>query len=181
MQNENKIIEKVLAGETGEFEALVNPYLKPVYNFLYNFTKDRDALDDLTQETFFKAWKNLKKFNQEKSFKTWIFTIAKNSAFDYLKKKKAIPFSWFENEEGYNRLDEIADQEFDWAEISEKNDLEKNLKIILEKLPEHYRVILTLRYKDDFSLQEIAEILEKPYNTIKSQHQRALSALKSYF
>lgn len=186
---DKKLIQDFLRGDPVKSEAdhgaseeafavLVNRYLKMTYNFLYQITKDRNVTDDLTQETFLKAWKNLKKFNTDKNFKTWLFTIAKNTAFDYFKKKKTTPFAFFETEEGYNKLERIEDEEKDLEEIISQKEIEKKLEGKLEKLSDEYRVLLLMRYKDGFSVREIAEILEKPYNTVKSQHQRALASLK---
>jgi len=179
--NDNDLIENFLAGDDSAFSELVKKYLKPVYNFLYHFVTDREALDDITQETFIKAWKNIGKFDQEKKFKTWIFTIAKNTAYDWLKKKKTIPFSNFTDEEGNNKLDNIGDESILSDELLIRADSAKILEEKLKGLPDIYRIILIMHYKENFSLQEIAKILGKPYNTIKSQHQRGLKILKDTF
>lgn len=176
--NDKKLVEKILAGDDTAFEQLVKIYLKPIYNFLYRLTGDSSTLDDLTQETFIKVWKNLSRFDQSKKFRTWIFTIGRNTAYDFLKKKKSIPFTFFEDGEGNNRMNEIADEKILASEVLEKADAVKDIEKSLKKIPRRYRVILIMRYKDDFSLGEIAEILGKPYNTVKSQHQRALRCLK---
>lgn len=175
---DEQLVADFLAGDDESFEELVHRYLKPIYNFLYQFTQDRDSLDDLTQETFVKVWKNIQKFDQSKSFRVWIYAIAKNTAYDFLKKKKTIPFSSFEDEEGNNRLENVSEEKPLPDEILEKKDLEKDLEKKLQEIPGNYRLILLMRYKEDFSLQEIAEILKLPYNTVKSQHARALVALK---
>ncbi|HRY82378.1 MAG TPA: RNA polymerase sigma factor [Candidatus Moranbacteria bacterium] len=177
-EEDKKIIEDFLTGKDEAFGELLKKYLKPVYNFLRIMVKDPDILDDLTQETFIKAWKNLRKFKPNKNFKTWIFTIAKNTALDYFKKKKTIPFSNFVNEEGNNHLENMQTDEILPLEILEKAEREKNFEKKLEELSADYRTILLLHYKEDFSLQEISEILDTSYNTIKSRHQRALLALK---
>jgi RNA polymerase sigma-70 factor (ECF subfamily) len=65
--------------------------------------------------------------------------------------------------------------------LLEKVDVTADLDAKLKQLPEIYRLVLTLRYKDDLTLQEISEVLEIPYNTVKSQHKRALLALKKQF
>jgi RNA polymerase sigma-70 factor (ECF subfamily) len=179
--DDKKTIENILRGEDDDFEFLVKKYLKQIYNFLFQLTGNRSALDDLTQETFIKAWKNLGKYNSEKSFKTWLFTIAKNTAYDYLKKKKAIPFSNFSDEEGKNQLEEISDEKILPDEIMERKDFTEKFEEKIKKIPKHYGLILFMHYRDDFSLQEIAEIIGKPYNTIKSQHNRALKLLKEKF
>jgi RNA polymerase sigma-70 factor, ECF subfamily len=175
---DNKIIDDSLSGDEKAFAEIVKIYLKAIYNFVFRLTGDRDAAEDLTQETFVKAWKKLKSFDQSKSFKTWLFTIAKNTTFDWLKKKKEIPFSNFADEEGESWLENVADENILPDEILERSDLADELEKILEKIPPHYRVILLLHYKEDFSLHEIAEILDEPYNTIKSRHQRGLIKLK---
>jgi RNA polymerase sigma-70 factor, ECF subfamily len=176
--SDQQLIEKFLEGNESAFEELVKRYLRPVYNFLYQLTNEPSALDDLTQVTFLKVWKNIKKFDPDKSFKTWIFTIAKNTAYDYFKKKKTIPFSNFIDAEGNNKLDNISEDEILPLEILEKADAAKELESALSKISDQYRLILIMRYKDDLSLQEIAEILNLSFNTIKSQQQRALAALR---
>ncbi|MFH0929900.1 MAG: RNA polymerase sigma factor [Candidatus Moraniibacteriota bacterium] len=175
---DNQLIKKILSGDEEAFVEIVKIYLDPVYNFVYRLVGDRDAAEDLTQETFVKVWKNLKRFDQKRSFKTWLFAIAKNSAFDWLKKKKEIPFSTFTDEEGDNWLENVADENILFDEILERKNIAEELDEILQKLPPHYRAILLLHYKEDFSLHEIAEILSEPYNTIKSRHYRGLMKLK---
>lgn len=178
---DRKLVENFLSGDDSAFEQLLKKYLKPVYNFLYQFTGDRTALDDLSQITFLKAWKNLRRFDQSRSFKTWLFSIAKNTAYDFLKKKKSIPFSFFENGEGYNKLEEIEENKLLPDEILERQDLTQEMEKKLKEIPQAYRIILFMRYKDDLTIAEISEILGLPYNTIKSQHQRALAALRQKF
>jgi RNA polymerase sigma-70 factor (ECF subfamily) len=178
-KTDQQLIVDFLAGDDASFEILVKRHLKAVYNFLYRLTGgDAPLTDDLTQVTFLKAWKNIKRFDAEKSFKTWIFTIAKNNARDFWKKKKTLPFSLFENSEGYNKLEEMAEDKALPDEILERVESARELEVKLKKLPKKYQAILTLRYIDDLSLAEIANILNIPYNTAKSQHQRAIFALK---
>lgn len=179
--SDNRLIENFFSGDETAFNDLVKKYLKPVYNFLYQFVSDREILDDITQDTFIKAWKNLEKFDQDRSLKTWLFTIAKNTAYDYLKKKKTIPFSFFKNDEGYSKLEEISEDKILPDEFLMRTDSAEIIEKKLEKIPIHYRIILVMHYKDDFSLHEIAQILDIPYNTVKSQHQRGLKILKNEF
>jgi RNA polymerase sigma-70 factor (ECF subfamily) len=178
LEVENQLISRVLSGDEEAFAEIVKIYLNQIYNFVFRLAGDRDAAEDITQETFVKAWKNLKRFDQKRSFKTWLFTIAKNTTYDWLKKKKEIPFSSFADEEGESWLENVADETDLPDEILARSDLAEDLEKILEKIPVHYRAILLLHYKEDFSLHEIAEILSEPYNTIKSRHQRGLGKLK---
>lgn len=178
-KTDKQLIADFLGGNDASFEILVKRHLKAVYNFLFRLTGgDAMLTDDLTQETFFKAWKKIKQFNQEKSFKTWLFAIAKNSARDFWKKKKTLPFTLFENSEGYNKLDEVAEDAPLPDAILEQVETTSELEEKLKKLPKKYQTILFLRYRDDLSLLEIAKVLNIPYNTAKSRQQRALAALR---
>lgn len=177
-KNDREIIKKYLSGDEAAFSELVKKYLQPVYSFVFRFVLDRDTAEDLTQETFLKAWKNLKRYDPERNFRTWLFAIAKNTVFDYFKKKKEILFSSFADEEGENWLENVNDENILPDEILERKSISKELDVALQKLPPHYRAILLLHYKEDFTLHEIAEILEEPYNTIKSRHIRGLVKLK---
>jgi len=179
--NENRIIEDILSGDEDAFSEIVKIYLNQIYNFVHRLAGDRDAAEDLAQETFLKAWRNLKRFDQKRNFKTWLFAIAKNTTFDWLKRKKEIPFSTFTDEEGESWLENVADETDLPDEILERSDFAEELDGILQKLPPHYRAILLLHYKEDFSLHEISEIIGDPYNTIKSRHQRGLVMLKKAF
>ncbi len=176
--HDNELIKKSIGGDNLAFEQLLGKYLKPIYGFLYTLIRDSTQVDDVAQETFIKAWKNLSKFDRKRSFKTWLFAIAKNSALDYLKKKKSLPFSFFEDAEGNSSLEEKTADDMLGNEILEKADLAKEIEQKLELLSEDYKTILDLRYKEDFSLSEIAEILDRPYNTVKAYHARALTKLK---
>jgi len=202
--DDRRTIEKYLSGEEAAFSELLKKYLSPVYNFLFRISSSKEVAEDLTQETFVKVWKNLHKFDSQRSrlvtrrgrqnknlapyrtegsgsgFKTWLFAIAKNTAFDWLKKKKELTFSTFTDEEGKSIFNEIADENILPDEILYRKDIASELEEKLQKIPPHYRAILLLHYKEDFTLREIAEILGESYNTVKSRHQRGIAKLKTY-
>jgi RNA polymerase sigma-70 factor (ECF subfamily) len=180
-QTDQQLIEEFLNGSDLSFEILVKKYLKPVYNFIYHLMNDLGVVDDLTQITFLKAWKNVRRFDLEKDFKVWLFAIAKNTVYDYWKKKKTLPFALFENEDGSNKLENVAEDKILPDEVLMRMEMSGELETKLKLLNEKYRLILFMRYSNDFSLNEIAEILNLPYNTIKSRHKRALDALKKSF
>ncbi|OGF65360.1 hypothetical protein A2Z53_01940 [Candidatus Giovannonibacteria bacterium RIFCSPHIGHO2_02_42_15] len=176
---DEQLITDYLNGDEKSFEFLIQRYLKPIYSFTYRYVGSGQEAEDITQETFIKVWHNLKKFDKSKSFKTWIFSIAKNTAIDFLKKKRAIPFSEFEKEDGGNAIiDTLADPSPLSLELLEKAGMAKILNVAMEKLSPQYRMVLFLRYNDHFNFREIAESLGEPLNTVKSQHRRALVMLK---
>lgn len=181
MESDEQLAAACLFGNDKAFAELLERYLKPIYGFLYQMVRDQAVVEDLAQETFIKAWKNMHRFDQSKSFKTWIFTIAKNTALDYLKKKKTTPFSFFEDEKGNSHLENVSEDAALPDEILEREDVAREMEDKLELIPQKYRTILVLRYKEDFSLHEIAEILGAPYNTVKAYHSRGLNQLKRAF
>lgn len=177
--NEAELIKKYLQGDEAALEILVNHYLKPIYGFIFHLVGNAAEAEDLTQEVFVRMWRNLKKFDMEKKFKSWLFAIAKNAVIDYWRKIKAIPFSQFEDEAGNNYLsDTLADETPLPDELFDREHLSIEVAAALNKLPVHYRLVLLLYYQNELTFQEIADSLNKSINTVKSRHRRALLALR---
>lgn len=177
--SDNQLVAAYLKGDEESLEDLIKRYIKPIYSFAYRYIGNAHDAEDITQEVFLKFWRNLKKFDRGKNFKTWIFAIAKNSCIDFLKKKKTISFSVFENEKGENGLiDVLIDPHPLPQELLEKDDIAQVLTSAMDNLSPKYRMVLFLRYNDHFTFREIAESLDEPLNTVKSKHRRALIMLK---
>lgn len=185
-QSDNQLINNYLKGEAASLEILVKKYLKPIYGFVYRYTGSTQDAQDLAQEVFVKMWKNLKKFDRQRNFKTWIFSIAKNTSIDFIRKsqsasggKKVLPFSALENDEDGNSFaDALVDPALLPDELFKRKDIAQALSSVMEKLTPKYRLVLLLRYNDHFTFREIAESLNEPLNTIKSRHRRSLIILK---
>ncbi|OGY41200.1 MAG: hypothetical protein A2Y82_02030 [Candidatus Buchananbacteria bacterium RBG_13_36_9] len=174
-----QLIKKHLKRDSQAFELLISRYLKPIYSFIYRLVKNADEAEDITQEVFIKVWKNLKKFDQKKSFKIWLFTIAKNTVIDFFRKKKNILFSDLapENDPQGSEILAIDSQPLPDI-ILDQEILEKKLAEIVEILPLKSREVLFLYYKEDLTFQEISDIFGESINTIKSRHYRAILALR---
>ena len=127
------------------------------------------------QDIFIKTWKNIKRYDSKKaSFKTWIFTIARNSVTDFWRKKKNILFT--EIEESFS--ENIPDENLLPDEVLQKLEDAELLNKTLEKLRPDYREVLVLYYQEEMTFEEIGGILSKPTNTVKSQHRRAIIELR---
>lgn len=177
--SDEELIANYLEGDEKALVILIERYLKPIYSFTCRLVGDRREAEDVTQEVFIKVWRNLKKFKPGYKFKTWVFSIAKNSSFDFLRKKKAIPFSILEDEDGKSSfLDKLVDSAPLASEIIERKDIAKILTSALEKISPKYRTVLFLRYNDHFTFREIAESIGEPLHTVKSRHRRAIIVLK---
>ncbi len=159
---------------------LVDRHAGTVYKFAYRYVRNGDDAQDVSQEAFVRAWKNIKKFDETRNFKTWLFAIAKNAALDLIKKKKPLLFSQIAEED--DQLDtffapflaapELPDAIF--AHKMEKADIARSLAT----LPPNYRMVLAMRYNDHLKFREIAETLGEPIDTVKSKHRRGLALLR---
>lgn len=176
--NDSQLIENYLSGDEKAFEMLIRRYLRPIFSFSYKFVHDQPVAEDITQEVFVKVWKNIKKFDTEKSFKSWIFTIAKNTALDFIKKKKTIPLSALDLGNDKDISEAIPDDLPGADEIFDAKKSKNYVFSLIDKLSPLYRAVLFLKYKNDFTFAEIAEVLGEPLNTIKSRHRRGVAALK---
>jgi len=178
-KSDEQLVTDFLGGSEEAMKSLVEKYLKPIYNFTYQLTRDTGASEDITQDVFVKMWKNMDSFDSEKRFSTWLYAIAKNTAYDHLKKKKSLPFAAFENSAGINILENIEDEVSLHSEaMLQKMDNAKDVQALLAALSPQLKTILLLHHQQGFSLVEISEILGAPSNTIKSKYRRAIIFLK---
>lgn len=180
--DDQKIKKIIIASSEGSeegFSELLNFYLKPVFNFVYRVCGNTKDAEDITQEVFIKLWKNINKYKPEKNFKAWLFSIARNTTIDWLRKRKNINFSEIENEEGENYLFDSVEDIAPWPdELVAKAENSGMIEELVSKLSFIYKEVIVLRYKNQLTFEEIGKIIKKPTNTIKSQHKRALSILK---
>ncbi|MBU6390215.1 sigma-70 family RNA polymerase sigma factor [Patescibacteria group bacterium] len=179
MESDADLVKTYLAGDERALKKLVERHTPALYNFVYRFTGDSEDAADVVQETVLKAWKHLAKYRTEQNFRTWLFTIARNTAIDWLRKKRSVPFSMFETTDESGAFnDTLADP----LPLAEEVAALAEDKVMLEKalvaLSPAYRDVLLLRYQNDFTFDEIGAILGKPLHTVKSQHRRALIILR---
>ncbi len=172
---DEQLVEKYLKKDEKALEELVKRYLPLIFGFVKRYTGNQDNASDITQEVFVKVWKNINSFDQTKSFKTWIFTIAKRTAIDELRKQKAIPFSALQ-EEGFEDL--IADESPSIMDQIFLRQQSKELAVALNKLPVNYNSVIKLYTGDGLNFREIADKLKEPLNTVKSRYRRGLALLK---
>lgn len=184
-KSDQELVAKYLNGDAESLEILIRQYMPAVYRFVYRYVGNAEDAEDITQEAFVKAWRNLKRFDRTKSFKTWIFAIAKNTGIDFLKKKKAVPFSVFSARGGGNEAGDTAFAEtlVDSLplpdEMLAKRDARYAFACAMEKLSPKYKTVLFLRSMRELTFREIAESLGEPLHTVKSRYRRGLVLLKN--
>lgn len=178
---DTELVERHRKGDVTAFNLLIGRYTGPLYRFTLRLSGDPSIAEDLAQETCVKAWRKLSSFQADRSFKSWIFTIARNTAFDYLKKKKAIPFSAMDEQSQLEEpfQDRIEDQRPLPTELLERSDRAQVVEQALQTLPPHTRTILLLHEGENLTFQEIADTVQEPLNTVKSRYRRALMSLRT--
>ena len=172
----NPHIEKAKKGDQAAFTYLLNHYWNEVYGFMLKRTENETDAEDITIETFSKAFDKITTYNPEFQFNTWLIAIAKNVHIDLLRKKKSTHFVEITDEEdqqAYNVADTSPSVED--ALITEQN-LSRLLQFIKELKP-HYQEVIQLRYFQEMSYQEIAEQLGEPLSNVKIKLLRAKKLL----
>ena len=178
--DDEDLIRRYRAGDNAAFERLVANHLEAVYSFVARYVGNSNEAEDIVQDVFIKVWKHLGRFDTQRNFRTWIFTIAKNTALDWLKKKKVITFSELtgDDDTGPTFEETLADlDEPTPLELFDQTLDQKALSAALAALPADYRAVVILRLDSQLTFREIAETLNKPLNTVKSHYRRAVSIL----
>ncbi len=123
---------------------------------------------------------NIRRYKKGRPFKPWLFAIARNTALDFLKKKRPHSFSSLEGEDGdVSFADTLEDSEPLPTEIFERAESKEKLERLLDEIHPDHRSVLTLYYHEELTFEEIAEALDRPMNTVKSWHRRALIKIRN--
>lgn len=167
-------------GDEHAFSLLVERYLPSIYRFLIRLVREKELAEDLSQETFVRAWKKFATFDQTRSFKSWLFAIARYAAFDALKKKQPLRFSELTREglpeEGLEAT--LADDRPSPQEELITEERRRGFEGLLSELPLSAQEVVLLHDDQDLTFQEIADTLHEPLNTVKSRYRRALLLLR---
>lgn len=170
--DDETLVSEILAGSQLAFGVLIKRYERLIYRVCVRHCQTGDAAMDLTQNVFLKIHQRLASFSGSGSFKGWMLRLAHNECVDWLRKHR------------HERLAvDLDDVELPAAEAAPESELsqEQNRRVLqaeLAKLSEKHRLALNLRYFEQFSLNEIAEVLECTEGTVKNILFRAMSKLR---
>ena len=174
-----QLLSRAKEGDKRAFELLVIKYQQKVQNTLTRFVKDRDELNDLTQEVFIKAYKALPAFRGDSQFYTWLHSIALNTAKNHLVARSRRPPTsdiQLSDAENYNNFYQLHDTNTP-DDILFCEQLNQIIKETVRQLPENLRSVISLRENQDLSYQEIAKIMGCPTGTVRSRLFRAREIL----
>ena len=180
MDNEIALIKLVKKGDKKAYNALVLKYQDRLVFSVYKFLKDFELAQDIAQEAFIKAYKNIEKFRGDSQFYTWIYRIAINTAKNVIS-TKARASEVYDNDTADQLLSESATTSENPENILQAEQLRSEINKALQNLPEDIRVTLSLREFDGLSYEEIAKVLNCPIGTVRSRIHKGREMLDQTF
>jgi len=171
--DEGAIVQQVLAGDTAAFAAIVHRWQTPLVNLAWRFCRDRGRAEEMAQEAFLRAYRNLAQWRGEAAFSTWLFAVAANVYRTELKRIPAAPLS----------LDQIADPPDHRFAPTVYDDAQRDeaLRKAVLALPEKYRDAVLLFYFHEQDVPAAARTLRIPEGTLKARLFRGRELLRSKF
>jgi RNA polymerase sigma-70 factor (ECF subfamily) len=177
---DQQLVERAQKGDKRAFELLVMKYERKLGRLLSRMVRDAAEIDDITQESFIKAYRALPQFRGESAFYTWLYRIAVNTAKNYLmaKGKREVAASDLVDEDGEGMEDVLMPHDIATpdAELQTKQ-IAKAVNETVDALPEELRTAITLREIEGLSYEEIAAMMDCPIGTVRSRIFRAREAI----
>lgn len=174
--DDQALVTLSLGGDRAAFGEIVRRYQKQIYSLAYRLTNDAEDAQDLAQEAFIKLYKVLDKYDREKPFFPWMYKVAANVCYSKLRKRPR------EQEVSLDKVIEfsplIPQQDTYPEDYCETRETQRLVQQAIAELPEKYRMPLVLRYLEDLSYKQIAEVLDLPVTTIETRLYRAKALLQ---
>ncbi len=175
-----ELIHLAMNGESKAYDKLMKKYRKSVYYLILKMIRYTNDAEDITQETFTKAFSSLDKYDSKFAFSTWLYKIASNACIDFIRKKKldtmSISVGVLMDDESTMEI-QIKDSNLIPDAEMFKTERNEYLNKAIEQLPEKYKILIDLRYFKELSYDELAEKMDLPLGTVKAQLHRAKELL----
>lgn len=172
-----KLIDMAVGGDDKAFAKLLQRYKRPVYHMILKMVRNVDDAEDLTMESFSKAFRSLHRFKKDFTFSTWLFRIATNNTIDHIRKKKLNTLSienTYTDDDGQSVSIDVKDEgNLDPQEEAIRAQKEELMQVFVNMLPSKYQKLVRLRYFNELSYEEIAIEIDAPLGTVKAQLHRA--------
>lgn len=170
-------LTRLRKGDLDALAALIERYQSRLYRYLVRLLREPATAEDLFQQTWVRVAERIKSYDPKRSFESWLFTVARNLAFDHLRRYQ--PESLDEPlPSGESRLEMLTTEQAGAEESVIEHERSAQLAAALELLPVVYREVLSLRFEEDLKLEEIADLLQIPLSTVKSRLRRALEDMR---
>lgn len=176
--SDEALVLKAKKGDVSAFDLLIERHYKRIYKLAFQMLGNSEDAADATQETFVKAFEQIRHFRGDSSFSTWLHRIAVNTCRDMVRRNRSIAFSQLQPENEHADFDPATLTEPNPNEILEERERAEMVWLALSQLSEEARQILVLCDMQGFSYAEAAAILNLPEGTVKSRLHRARNAFR---
>jgi RNA polymerase sigma-70 factor (ECF subfamily) len=172
------LVKNYINGEEKALEILINRHNQRISSFIYSKVLDRDITEDIFQDTFIKVIKTLRKgsYSEKGKFLPWVMRIAHNLVIDHFRKNKRMPM--FEGNDDFNIFSVIGDDQLNIERQIIKDQIDCDLNLLIEELPEDQKEVLMMRIYRDMSFKEISENTGVSINTALGRMRYALINLR---
>ena len=160
-----QLVSNYISGDENSLSVLINRHQARLYGFIFSKIQDRDATEDVFQDTFIKVINTLKrgKYNEQGKFLPWVMRISRNLIIDYFRKNKRLPK--FKNKGDFDIFSVLSDESPNAENKIVESQIADNVRILLEELPEDQKVVIKMRIYQDMSFKEISENTNVSINT----------------
>ncbi len=172
------LVSNYIKGDESALSALITRHKQKIYSFIYSKVYDRDVTEDVFQDTFIKVIRTLKlgKYNEEGKFLPWVMRIAHNLVIDHFRKNSRMPK--FDNNQEFNIFSVISDSSLNAEKTIIKEQVQEDVRRLIEELPEDQKQVLVMRMYNDMSFKEISENTGVSINTALGRMRYALINLR---
>lgn len=179
-QIEAELLQRCRGGDERAYQQLVRTYQSQVFSIALRMVRSREDAEDVAQETFVRVFRSLDRYDPNRPFAAWLYTIVSRLAIDHLRRRRVRPVPLVHREPGSEeeRLLDVEDPGPLPDEITSNAEEEARTDHLIQRLPPHYRIIVMLRHQQDLSYEEIAVALNLPLGTVKARIHRARALLK---
>ncbi len=177
---DRELVRRCLAGDEQAYRELIERHRRPVFAVALRMVRVAEDAEDLAQETFIRMFRALERYDPERPFAAWLYTITARLAIDLLRRRRVRPTSltFHDQEADEDRTLDVMDPSLGPDVLVAHREEERRAQDLIDSLPEHYRVVVALRHQQDLSYEEIADALHLPLGTVKARIHRARALLK---
>lgn len=177
VHNEEEIVRQLQSPDTqrSAFSKVIEAYRERLYWQIRKMVLNHDDADDVLQNTFLKAWKNLDSFRSESKLSTWLFRIAINESITFLNKQRQ------ERQLNPQDSDDYLIENLEADEYFDGDELQRNLQEAVLTLPEKQRLVFNMRYFDEMKYDDISDILGTSVGALKASYHIAVKKIEDFF